>query len=68
MKKVNKDRALFVAFFYKIYGGDYSFWNTFDDVYKLSGKFVKTYDLEDKARWEDESFEEYMHKFIIYNF
>ena len=68
MDRVNKDRALFVAFFYKIYGDDNSFWNTFDDIYALSERFVESYDLDDEGRWEDESFEAYMDKFLRNNF
>lgn len=59
---MEKDKALFVGFFF--WGGynKQSLWQDFDKVYELADKFVQTYDPEDT--WEDESFEEYMDKFI----
>ncbi len=58
-----KERALFVAFYYWQVGHpNATLWQTFDDVYALSGEFVQTYSPEDT--WEDTSFEDYMLEFI----
>ena len=58
-----KERALFVAFYYQEVGHPKAtLWQTFDDVYALSGEFVQTYSPEDT--WEDTSFEDYMVEFI----
>jgi len=59
---MEKDKALFVAFYF--WGGynSQSLWQEFDKIYELADKFVQTYDPNDT--WEDESFEEYMDKFI----
>jgi hypothetical protein len=58
-----KERALFVAFSYWQVGHpNATLWQTFDDVYALSGEFVQTYSPEDT--WEDTSFEDYMLEFI----
>jgi len=58
-----KERALFVAFYYWQVGHpNATLWQTFDDVYALSGEFVQTYSPEDT--WEDTSFEDYMREFI----
>jgi len=64
-KRQIKDRALFVGYFY--WGGynESSIWQSFDEVYSLSSKFVNSYD-PDKT-WEDDSFEEYMESFIKKN-
>lgn len=59
---MEKDKALFVGFFYWSGYNKQTLWQTFDEVYELAEKFVKTYDPEDT--WEDESFEEYMDTFI----
>jgi len=55
-----KERALFVAFYYQEVIA--KLWQTFDDVYALSGKFVQTYGPDDT--WEYASFEDYMLEFI----
>ena len=60
-----KERALFVAFFYWAGYHTKSLWQTFDDVYALSGRFVQTYSPDDT--WEDTSFEEFMDQFIKEN-
>ena len=59
---MEKDKALFVAFYF--WGGynKQSLFQEFDSIYELANKFVQTYDPNDT--WEDESFEEYMDKFI----
>jgi hypothetical protein len=58
-----KERALFVAFYYHEVGHPKAtLWQTFDDVYAMSGEFVQTYSPEDT--WEDTSFEDYMLEFI----
>jgi len=59
---MEKDKALFVAFYF--WGGynRQSVFQEFDSIYELADKFVQTYDPNDT--WEDESFEEYMDKFI----
>jgi len=58
-----KERALFVAFYYwQIGHPNATLWQTFDDVYALSGEFVQTYSPDDT--WEDTSFEDYMLEFI----
>lgn len=59
---MEKDKALFVAFYF--WGGynKQSLFQEFDTIYELADKFVQTYDPNDT--WEDESFEEYMDKFI----
>jgi hypothetical protein len=58
-----KDKALFVAFYYSEVGHpNASLWQTFDDVYAMAEEFVKTYDPKDG--WEDRSFEDYMVEFI----
>jgi hypothetical protein len=59
---MEKDRALFVAFYY--WGGynKSTMWQSFDEVYELSYQFVNSYSQDNT--WEDESFEEYMEQFI----
>jgi hypothetical protein len=58
-----QERALFVAFYYWQVGHpNATLWQTFDDVYALSGEFVQTYSPDDT--WEDTSFEDYMLEFI----
>jgi hypothetical protein len=59
---MEKDKALFVAFYF--WGGydKQTLWQEFDSVYELAEKFVQTYDPNDK--WEDRSIEEYMDEFI----
>jgi hypothetical protein len=59
---MEKDKALFVAFYF--WGGynKQTLWQEFDKVYELADKFVQTYSQDDT--WEDESFEEYMDNFI----
>lgn len=59
---IEKDKALFVAFYYFEVGYTATLWQTFDDVYKLAEEFVKTYNPNDG--WEDRSFEDYMVEFI----
>lgn len=59
---MEKDRALFVAYYYWGYDQQESLWQSFDRIYELSEKFVNSYS-QDK-NWEDESFEEYMDKFL----
>lgn len=59
---MEKDKALFVGFFFWSGYNKQTLWQDFDKVYELADKFVQTYDPEDT--WEDESFEEYMDKFI----
>lgn len=60
---MEKDKALFVAFYF--WGGynKRSLWQEFDKVYELAEKFVQTYDPNKK--WEDQSFEEFMEHFIL---
>lgn len=62
---MEKDKALFVAFYF--WGGYHkqSLFQEFDMVYELADKFVQTYSQDDT--WEDVSFEEYMDKFIKEN-
>jgi hypothetical protein len=62
---MEKDKALFVAFYF--WGGynKQTLWQDFDMVYELADKFVQTY--SPLYNWEDVSFEEYMRKFIIEN-
>lgn len=59
---MEKDKALFVAFYF--WGGynKQTLWQEFDKVYELAEKFVQTYSQDDT--WEDRSFEEYMDEFI----
>jgi hypothetical protein len=59
---MEKDRALFVAYYYWGHAQQESLWQSFDRLYELSEKFVNSYS-QDKE-WEDESFEEYMDKFL----
>jgi hypothetical protein len=59
---MEKDKALFVAFYFWSGYNSKSLWQEFDKIYELADKFVKTYS-QDK-NWEDESFEEYMDNFI----
>ena len=59
---MEKDKALFVGFFFWSGYNKQSLWQTFDEVYQLADKFVQTY--SQLYNWEDESFEEYMDKFI----
>jgi len=63
MASKEKDKALFVAFYYFEVGHpNATLWQTFDDVYKMAEEFVETYDINDG--WEDRSFEDYMVEFI----
>jgi len=58
-----KDKALFVAFYYHEVGYPYAtLWQTFDDVFAMAEEFVQTYSPNDK--WDDRSFEDYMVEFI----
>ena len=59
---MEKDKALFVAFYFWSGYNKQSLWQDFDMVYELADKFVQSYSQDDT--WEDESFEEYMDKFI----
>lgn len=62
-KHMEKDKALFVAFYYWQVGHpNATLWQTFDDVYDMAGEFVQTYSPDDT--WEDRSFEDYMLEFI----
>ena len=61
-KNMEKDKALFVAFYFWSGYNKQTLWQDFDMVYELADKFVQTYSQDDT--WEDESFEEYMDKFI----
>lgn len=62
---MEKDKALFVAFYFWSGYNKQTLWQDFDMVYELADKFVQTYSQDDT--WEDESFEEYMDKFIREN-
>jgi hypothetical protein len=59
---MEKDKALFVAFYFWSGYNKQTLFQEFDTIYELADKFVKTYS-QDK-NWEDESFEEYMDNFI----
>ena len=59
---MEKDRALFVAYYYWGYDQQESLWRSFDRLYELSEKFVNSYSQDKEC--EDESFEEYMDKFL----
>jgi hypothetical protein len=60
---IEKDKALFVAFYYFEVGHNTAtLWQTFDDVYAMACEFVKTYNPNDG--WEERSFEDYMVEFI----
>lgn len=59
---MEKDRALFVAYYYWGYDQKESLWQSFDRIYELSEKFVNSYSQDNN--WENESFEEYMYKFL----
>jgi len=62
---MEKDRALFVAYYYWGFEHNESVWQTFDKVYSLSEKFINSYSQE--KNWEDESFEEYMDNYLKEN-
>jgi hypothetical protein len=62
---MEKDRALFVAYYYWGYDQQVSLFQSFDTIYDLSEKFVNSYSQDNK--WEDESFEEYMETFLNSN-
>ena len=63
MESIEKEKALFVAFYYWEVGhNEATLWQTFDKVYAMAEEFVKTYSPEEK--WEDRSFEDYMVEFI----
>lgn len=59
---MENDKALFVAFYFWSGYNTQSLWQEFDKIYELADKFVQSYSQDDT--WEDESFEEYMDKFI----
>jgi hypothetical protein len=59
---MEKDKALFVAFYFWSGYNKQTLFQEFDTIYELADKFVQTYSQDDT--WEDESFEEYMDKFI----
>jgi hypothetical protein len=59
---MEKDKALFVAFYFWSGYNKQTLWQEFDKVYELADKFVQTYSQDDT--WEDRSFEEYMDEFI----
>ena len=62
---MEKDRALFVAYYYWGFEQKESVWQTFDKVYSLSEKFVNSYSQE--KNWEDESFDEYLNNYLKEN-
>jgi hypothetical protein len=59
---MEKDKALFVAFYFWSGYNKQTLWQDFDMVYELADKFVQSY--SPLYNWEDVSFEEYMDKFI----
>jgi hypothetical protein len=59
---MEKDKAIFLAFYFWSGYNKQTMWQEFDNVYELAEKFVQTYDPNDT--WEDISFEEYMDEFI----
>ena len=59
---MEKDKALFVSFYFWSGYNKQTLWQDFDMVYELADKFVQSYSQDDT--WEDESFEEYMYSFI----
>ena len=59
---MEKDKAIFVAFYFWSGYNKQTMWQEFDNIYELAEKFVQTYDSNDT--WEDINFEEYMDKFI----
>lgn len=59
---MEKDKALFVAFYFWSGYNPQSLWQEFDKVYELADKFVQSYNP--LYNWEDVSFEEYMDNFI----
>ena len=60
---MERDKKLFIAFYF--WGGyhDQSVWQEIDRVIDLADKFVLTYSQDNN--WEDESFEEFMDAFIL---
>lgn len=59
---MEKDKALFVAFYFWSGYNTQSLWQEFDKIYELADKFVQSYNP--LYNWEDVSFEEYMDNFI----
>ena len=59
---MEKDKALFVAFYFWSGYNKQTLWQDFDMVYELADKFVQSY--SPLYNWEDVSFEEYMDSFI----
>ena len=59
---MEKDKALFVAFYFWSGYHKQTLFQEFDMVYELADKFVQTY--SQIYNWEDVSFEEYMDSFI----
>jgi hypothetical protein len=59
---MEKDKALFVAFYFWSGYNKQTLWQDFDMVYELADKFVQSY--SPLYNWEDVSFEEYMDEFI----
>lgn len=59
---MEKDKALFVAFYFWSGYNKQTLWQDFDMIYELADKFVQTYSPH--YTWEDVSFEEYMDSFI----
>lgn len=62
---MERDKALFIAFYFWSGYNQKTLFNEFDNIYEWADKFVQTYSQDDT--WEDESFEEYMDKFIREN-
>jgi len=62
---MEKDKALFVAYFFWSGHNTQSVWQQFDKVFSLAEEFVTTYSQDDN--WEEDSFEEFMEEFIIKN-
>lgn len=59
---MEKDKSLFIAFYFWSGYNKQTLWQEFDTIYDLADKFVQSYSQDNT--WEDESFEEYMDKFI----
>ena len=60
---MERDKKLFIAFYF--WGGynSQSVWQEIDMVIDMADEFVLTYSQDNN--WEDESFEEFMHEFIL---
>jgi hypothetical protein len=62
---MEKDKALFVAYYFWSGYNQQTMWQEFDKIYEFAEQFVQTYSQDDT--WEDRSFEEYMDDFIKSN-